>query len=131
MPANTNRGAFPERDERQAEIKPSAPDTDNADTGNRVTHHSSVDFKMFNLLNQQVMLKKQTLLLAFASMLTMHLHAQLTIKGNVLDTDSLPTEAGIPMTHPSPDTLKVHELNEVVVSGVRVQKNAPFAPLFL
>ena len=73
------------------------------------------------------MLKKQTLLLAFASMLTMHLHAQLTIKGNVLDTDSLPTEAGIPMTHPSPDTLKVHELNEVVVSGVRVQKNAPFA----
>ena len=42
--ADTNRGAFPaQRDERQAEIKPFAPDTDNADTGNRVPHHSSID----------------------------------------------------------------------------------------
>ena len=31
------------RDERQAEIKPFAPETDNADTGNRVPHHSSFD----------------------------------------------------------------------------------------
>ena len=33
------------RDERQAEIKPFAPDTDNADTGNRVPQHSSIDLK--------------------------------------------------------------------------------------
>ena len=46
-----------------------------------------------------------------------------------------PIEAGIPVIRTprdshndsSYDTLKVHELNEVVVSGVRVQKNAPFA----
>ena len=31
------------RNERQAEIKPFAPDTDNAETGNRVPHHSSID----------------------------------------------------------------------------------------
>jgi hypothetical protein len=31
--------------ERQAEIKPFAPDTDNADTGNRVPQHSSIDLK--------------------------------------------------------------------------------------
>ena len=29
--------------ERQAEIKPFAPDTDNAETGNRVPPHSSID----------------------------------------------------------------------------------------
>ena len=33
------------RIERQAEIKPFAPDTDNADTGNRVPQHSSIDLK--------------------------------------------------------------------------------------
>ena len=32
------------RIERQAEIKPFGPDTDNAETGNRVPHHTSVDF---------------------------------------------------------------------------------------
>ena len=50
------------------------------------------------------MLKKQTLLLAFATMLaTFSVNAQ------------------------NNDTLRVETLNEVVVSGVRVQKNAPFA----
>ncbi len=147
------------------------------------------------------MLKKQTLLLALATMWAMNLHAQFTITGSVVDTDSIPysfvdislepsgiktvanfdglysiknvkpgrytitascttckaqsktvviednttvnfilelnpnsgfpTETEIPVIRTpqvSPyDTLKVHELNEVVVSGVRVQKNAPFA----
>ena len=147
------------------------------------------------------MLKKQTLLLALATLLTMSLHAQFTITGTVFDTDNVPfpfaditlepsgintranfdglysikdvkpgrytitascstcisqtktvvieddatvnftlgidpnndspTETGIPVIrtpYVSPyDTLKAHELNEVVVSGVRVQKNAPFA----
>ena len=45
--------------------------------------------------------------------------------------NGLPTETGIPVIRTPQvslyDTLKVHELNEVVVSGVRVQKNAPFA----
>ena len=146
------------------------------------------------------MLKKQTLLLALATLLTMSLHAQFTIMGTVFDTDNVPfpfaditlepsgintranfdglysikdvkpgrytitascstcisqtktvvieddatanftlgidpnndspTETGIPVIrtpYVSPyDTLKAHELNEVVVSGVRVQKNAPF-----
>ena len=50
------------------------------------------------------MLKKQTLLIALATMLsTFSVNAQ------------------------SNDTLRVETLNEVVVSGVRVQKNAPFA----
>ena len=39
----------------------------------------------------------------------------------------LPTEVGIPVIRTPHDSLKVHKLNEVVVSGVRVQKNAPFA----
>jgi len=34
---------LPTQIERQAEIKPFAPDTDNAETGNRVPHHSSID----------------------------------------------------------------------------------------
>ena len=41
--ADNNRGAFPERDERQAEIKPFEPDTGNAGAGKRVPHHSSID----------------------------------------------------------------------------------------
>ena len=36
------------------------------------------------------MLKKQTILLAFATMLAMNLHAQFTISGSVFDTDSIP-----------------------------------------
>ena len=51
------------------------------------------------------MLKKQTLLLTLATMLAMNLHGQST----------------------NQDTIKVLNLDEVVVSGVRVQKNAPFA----
>ena len=148
------------------------------------------------------MLKKQTLLLAFATLMTMSLYAQFTISGTVFDTDSipysfvdislepsgiktvadfdgfysikdvkpgrytitascgvtcitqsktiviednatvnfrmefnpnsgLPTETGIPVIrtpYVSPyDTLKTLELSEVIVSGVRVQNNAPFA----
>jgi iron complex outermembrane receptor protein len=53
------------------------------------------------------MLKKQTLLLALATMLAMNLYAQFTSTNQ--------------------DTIKVHNLDEVIVSGVRVQKNAPFA----
>ena len=42
--ADTNRGALSATQiERQAEIKPFAPDTDNAETGNRVPHLSSID----------------------------------------------------------------------------------------
>ena len=153
------------------------------------------------------MLKKQTILFAFATLLTMSLHAQFTISGTVFDADSVPfpfadvtlepsginTRANfdglysikdvkpgrytmtascgascephtqtivvednvtvdfllkpkpnsenidlsrpIPVVRPphdsyydsSYDTLKIHELSEVVVSGVRVQKEAPFA----
>ena len=148
------------------------------------------------------MLKKQSLLLTLAILMTTSLHAQYTISGTIFDTDSipisfanfmlepsgiktvanfdglysfkdvkpgnytitascgvayitqsktiviednatvnftmeynpnngLPTETGIPVIRTPQvslyDTLKVHELNEVVVSGVRVQKNAPFA----
>jgi iron complex outermembrane receptor protein len=39
----------------------------------------------------------------------------------------LPTEVGIPVIRTPHDSLKIHQLNEVIVSGVRVQKNAPFA----
>ena len=52
------------------------------------------------------MLKKQTFLLALATLLTMSLHAQFTY---------------------SNDTLTVQKLDEVVVSGVRIQDNAPYA----
>jgi len=34
---------LPAQIERQAEIKPFEPDTDNAETGNRVPQHSSID----------------------------------------------------------------------------------------
>ena len=153
------------------------------------------------------MLKKQTILFAFATLLTMSLHAQFTISGTVFDADSVPfpfadvtlepsgintranfdglysikdvkpgrytmtascgascephtqtivvednvtvdfllkpkpNSENIDMSRPIPvvrpphdsyydssyDTLKIHELSEVVVSGVRVQKEAPFA----
>ena len=53
------------------------------------------------------MFKKSCLLLTFASLLTMNLHAQ--------NKEALY------------DTTQFEVLNEVVVSGVRVQKNAPFA----
>ena len=53
------------------------------------------------------MLKKQSLFLAFATVVTMGLHAQ--------------------STHTDYDTIHVQKLDEVVVSGVRVQKDAPYA----
>ena len=52
------------------------------------------------------MLKKQTLFIAFATLLATSLHAQNDVAN---------------------DTARYEALNEVVVSGVRVQKNAPFA----
>ena len=148
------------------------------------------------------MLKKQTILLAFATLLTISLHAQFTVSGTVFDSDNVPfpfadiklepigitttanfdglysikdvkpgrysitascgpcepdtktiviednvtvnfslklkphtdnqeivTEIPVIRTpkESSFDTLKIHELHDVVVSAVRVQKNAPFA----
>ena len=49
------------------------------------------------------MLKKQSIFLAFATFVAMSLHAQ------------------------SIDTINVQNLDEVVVNGVRIQKNAPFS----
>ena len=143
------------------------------------------------------MLKKQTLLLALATLMTMNLYAQFTITGTVFDTSNdlfpfvdiklepsgqqtcanfdgmysfkdvkpgrytitascahcesqtktiviennaivnftlgldpnynSPGESEIPVIRRPHDTIDVHELDEVVVSAVRVQKNAPFA----
>ena len=53
------------------------------------------------------MLKKQSFFLAFATLVTIGLHAQSTLTGY--------------------DTLNVQNLDEVVINGVRLQKNAPFS----
>ncbi len=53
------------------------------------------------------MLKKQSFFLAFATLVTIGLHAQSTLTGY--------------------DTLNVQKLDEVVINGVRLQKNAPFS----
>lgn len=53
------------------------------------------------------MLKEQSFFLAFATLVTIGLHAQSTLTGY--------------------DTLNVQNLDEVVINGVRLQKNAPFS----